>query len=139
MEKQRTVAALRLFSRTVTDRVGALSDSFLGRGRPLGVSRILWEIGAEGAEVRDLRLRLGLDSGYMSRVLRALQREGLVVVGPSRSDARARSVRLTASGRKERAELDRRAERAARDLIEPLTDAQRGKLFVAMADIERLL
>src|SRR5918911_2660139 len=79
---------VRSFNRTVTERIGALQDEYLARGRPLGASRVLWEIGAGGADVRALRARLGLDSGYLSRLLRALERERLVSVGSDRSDRR---------------------------------------------------
>ena len=92
---------VRSFNRTVTERVGALNDDFLGRGRALGEARVLWEIGRGDGEVRALRQRLHLDSGYMSRVLRALERDGLVVVGPGEHDGRVRSARLTAKGRAE--------------------------------------
>src|ERR671928_1714933 len=97
------VAQLRRFNRTVTQRVGALQEGFLARGRPLGHSRLLWEIGADGTDVRALRARLGLDSGYVSRVLRALEDEGLVQVAPSAVDGRVRVARLTAAGEREQA------------------------------------
>ena len=74
---------MRRFNRVVTQRAGALDDAFLARGRPLGQARVLWEIGPEGADIRTLRNRLGLDSGYLSRVLAALAADGLVVVRPS--------------------------------------------------------
>jgi DNA-binding MarR family transcriptional regulator len=67
---------VRRFSRAVSQRIGALNDSFLDRGRPLGEARLLYEIGRKGADVRDLRARLGLDSGYLSRLLRSLERKG---------------------------------------------------------------
>ena len=91
------VARVRRFNRTVTQRVGALSDHFLSTGRPLGVSRLLWEIGTEGGEVVMLRSRLGLDSGQMSRMLRSLESEGLVTVTPSGADARVRVCLLYTS------------------------------------------
>ena len=69
------VAQVRRFNRTVTQRVGALQDEFLGRGRSLGASRVLWEIGPDGRDVRALRAALGLDSGYLSRLLRSLEAE----------------------------------------------------------------
>ena len=53
------IERVRSFNRTVTERVGALNDHFLGRDLPLGEARLLWEIGLEGAEVRVLRRRLG--------------------------------------------------------------------------------
>src|SRR2546423_14544356 len=70
------IAQVRRFNRLVTQRVGALDDHFLGRDRPLGESRVLFEIGAAGADLRDLRSRLGLDSGYLSRVIRSLESAG---------------------------------------------------------------
>jgi DNA-binding MarR family transcriptional regulator len=133
------VEQVRAFNRTVAERIGALTDEFLGRGRPMGESRTLWEIGPEGAEVREMRSRLGLDSGYASRVLRSLERQGLVKVEPSDRDRRVRMIRLTKAGRAERAELDRRAEDVARSFLRPLNPAQREKLLVAIADVERLL
>src|SRR5947208_9938454 len=97
------VEQVRRFNRTVTQRVGALTDRFLARDRPLGESRVLWEIGAEGCDVRALRARLDLDSGYLSRVLRSLEAAGLVTVVPSESDRRVRTARLTPAGLAERA------------------------------------
>lgn len=133
------VAQVRSFNRTVAERVGALTDRFLGRDRPMGESRALWEIGSEGVEVRALRDRLGLDSGYASRVLRALERQRLVSVTVGEGDRRVREVRLTERGLKERAELDRRADEVAQGLLDPLSDRQRARLIEAMTDVERLL
>ena len=93
------VGQVRRFNRTVTQRVGALDDAFLGRGRPLGQARLLWEIGPDGADVRELRAGLDLDSGYVSRTLQSLAAAGLVSVQPSHDDARVRTARLTAAGR----------------------------------------
>jgi DNA-binding MarR family transcriptional regulator/N-acetylglutamate synthase-like GNAT family acetyltransferase len=133
------VATVRSFNRTVTQRVGALDDRYLDRRRPLGESRLLWEIGESGCEVRLLRARLGLDSGYVSRLLRRLEAAGLVTVGPGNTDGRVRLARLTPSGRAERDVLDRRSDELARSMLEPLTDSQRQRLVTAMADVERLL
>jgi DNA-binding MarR family transcriptional regulator/ribosomal protein S18 acetylase RimI-like enzyme len=133
------VASVRSFNRTVTARVGALQDEYLARGRPLGASRVLWEIGEGATDVRSLRARLDLDSGYLSRLLRSLERDGLVVVGADRSDKRVRCVRLTARGRAEHALLDRRSDELARSLLEPLRVADRERLVEAMGVVERLL
>ena len=111
---------VRRFNRTVTQRVGALDDTFLSRDRPLGQARLLWEIGADGSDVRGLRSRLDLDSGYLSRLLRSLEGDGMVVVEPSHADARVRTARLTSRGLAERAELDRRADDAAAAILQPL-------------------
>jgi DNA-binding MarR family transcriptional regulator/GNAT superfamily N-acetyltransferase len=133
------VDRVRSFNRTVTRRVGALNDRFLARNRPLGQSRLLWEIGTEGCEVRSLRSRLDLDSGHTSRLLRALENAGLVTVGPSAYDRRIRVARLTPAGLSERALLDKRSDDMAASILAPLDPGQRNKLVVAMRTVERLL
>ncbi len=133
------VDQVRRFNRTVTQRVGALDDAFLARGRPLGQARLLWEIGAGGSEVRTLRARLDLDSGYLSRLLRALEADGLVTVGVDSEDGRVRTARLTPAGLVERAELDRRADERAASILRPLGPRQRDRLVAAMTEVERLL
>src|SRR3954470_211256 len=100
---------------------------------------MLWEIGADGCDVRILRTRLGLDSGYVSRLLRSLEGAGLVTVTASPRDARVRTARLTKKGRTERALLDRRSDALAESMLEPLTDDERRRLVSAMAEVERLL
>ena len=135
----RSVAQVRGFNRTVAARIGTVGDGFLGRNRPYGESRILWEIGRKGAEVRELRSRLDLDSGYLSRVLRSLQQAGLINVKTSDRDGRVRLVELTRAGRAECAELDRRSDRVAWGILEPLSSAQRGRLLSAMNEVEKLL
>ena len=72
------IGRVRSFNRVVTRRIGVLQDEYLARGRPLGASRALWEIGAGETNLRALRTRLELDSGYLSRLVAALEREGLV-------------------------------------------------------------
>jgi len=119
--------------------VGALSDHFLSTARPLGVSRLLWEIGTEGGEVVTLRSRLGVDSGQMSRMLRALEADGLVTVTASEADARVRVARLTETGLAERAILDERSDELAASILDPLDDEQRAELVGAMRTVERLI
>jgi DNA-binding MarR family transcriptional regulator len=136
---QSMVSEVRRFNRVVTQRVGALRDHFLSRSRPLGEARLLWEIGDEGRDVRWLRSRLDLDSGYLSRLMRSLEAAGLLTVEPSEHDRRVRTVRLTAAGRLERAAVDQHGDEVARSLLEPLGDEQRGRLVTAMREVERLL
>jgi len=130
---------VRRFNRTVTQRIGVLDESYLDRGRPLGEARVLFEIGPKGAELRVLREKLGLDSGYMSRLLRALEREGLVRTQAGAADARVRRVTLTAKGKREHAEYDRRSDGFAESLLGPLAPVQRARLVAAMAEVERLM
>nr|WP_030726278.1 helix-turn-helix domain-containing GNAT family N-acetyltransferase [Streptomyces sp. NRRL F-2890] len=133
------IEQVRRFNRTITERVGVLHDHYLGRDRPIGEARLLWEIGERGSDVRRLRERLGLDSGYVSRLLRALETAGLVTVEPLPSDKRVRTVRLTGAGRTELDELDRRSDEMAGSLLEPLNTSQRARLVSALAEAERLL
>jgi DNA-binding MarR family transcriptional regulator/GNAT superfamily N-acetyltransferase len=133
------VEQVRRFNRLVAQRVGALSERFLSRDRPMAEARLLWEIGCEGNEVRELRSRLGLDSGYVSRLLRTLEEDGLVEVVPSPADRRVRTVRLTASGLAEWEVLDRRSDQLAESFLTPLGNRQRERLLNAMGEVERLL
>jgi DNA-binding MarR family transcriptional regulator/GNAT superfamily N-acetyltransferase len=133
------IGQVRRFNRTVTERIGVLTDRFMGRERPLGEARILWEIGPDGCELGLLRARLGLDSGYLSRLMRSLESGGLIEVRANPSDRRARLVELTETGRRERAILDERSNEFAASLLEPLSPAQRERLVVAMGQVERLL
>lgn len=136
---ERQIEQVRSFNRSVTRRIGALSDDFLGRGRPLAESRLLFEIGRDGADVRDLRARLSLDSGYLSRLLRGLEAQGLAKSQPAPDDARARRAVLTPKGRREFDALDRLSVDYASSLLSPLGDAQRERLTRAMAEVERLM
>jgi DNA-binding MarR family transcriptional regulator/ribosomal protein S18 acetylase RimI-like enzyme len=133
------VAQVRRFNRLVAQRVGALNDRFLARDRPMAEARVLWEIGREGSEVRELRSRLELDSGHASRLLRALEADGLVEVVPSAADRRVRRAQLTPAGLDERDVLDRRSDELAAVFLAPLNPRQRDRLVSAMGEVERLL
>ena len=133
------IDTVRAFNRTVTSRIGALQDHYLGSDRSLGSSRVLWEVPDDGVDVRAIRERLELDSGYLSRLLRSLEREGLVTVVGSAGDSRVRTVLPTPVGRAERAELGRRSDELAASVLAPLSDGQRGRLVDAMGTVTRLL
>lgn len=136
------VDRVRGFNRAVTQRVGALNDRYLARDRPLGEARVLWQIGEDGddgCDVRRLRSLLDLDSGYLSRLLRSLEADGLVAVDRSDDDKRVRTARLTAAGAKERKVLDDRSDALARSLLAPLSPSRQERLVTAMGEVERLL
>jgi DNA-binding MarR family transcriptional regulator/ribosomal protein S18 acetylase RimI-like enzyme len=136
---QTSVARVRSFNRAVSERIGALDETYLDRGRPLGETRLLWEIGAGGAEVRELRARLAIDAGYASRLLRSLQERGLAAVEADPADRRVRRARLTPRGLRERAELDRLSDELVTGMFEPLAEGQRRRLLAAMSEVERLI
>jgi DNA-binding MarR family transcriptional regulator/GNAT superfamily N-acetyltransferase len=135
-----TIPTIRSFHRTVTQRIGALNSHYLGRDRPLVESRLLFEIGTEGAAVRELRARLGLDSGYVSRMLRALERKGLVrTIRLEGDDGRVRVARLTKAGKAELQELNELSDELAQSILTPLSPEQSRTLVAAMVEVERLL
>lgn len=130
---------VRRFNRAVTLRTGALGESYLGRGRPLGQARLLFEIGPDGSDITSLRESLGLDSGYASRLLKSLETEGLVAIQRDSGDKRRRLVTLTAQGRAERAAYDALSDGLAESLLDTLGPSQRQRLVNAMAEVETLL
>jgi DNA-binding MarR family transcriptional regulator/ribosomal protein S18 acetylase RimI-like enzyme len=136
---RREIDGVRRFSRELTRRLGVLTDSFLGRGRALSEARVLYETGSRGAQVRDLRRRLELDSGYLSRLLRSLERQGLVRLGEARDDARATTVKPTRKGLAELKALDQLSDQYATSVLEPLSDSQRERLVASMSEVERLM
>ena len=105
------VAALRRFNRYFTRRIGVLDDHYLGQDRPLGEARLLFEISGftAGASLRELRTRLGLDAGYLSRMAKALEAQGMVRLSVHPDDNRLRMIELTPAGRVEVKEQNRRA------------------------------
>jgi DNA-binding MarR family transcriptional regulator/GNAT superfamily N-acetyltransferase len=134
-----TIERIRSFNRTVAQRLGMLNERYLGRDRPYVESRVLFEIGADGATVRELRERLALDSGFLSRVLRTLERKGLAATEPSAADRRVRCVRLSRAGRSELRRLDTLSDRLAQSLVAPLSAPQAQRLVAAMDEVDRLL
>jgi DNA-binding MarR family transcriptional regulator/GNAT superfamily N-acetyltransferase len=136
--RQEQVASIRRFNRVLTLRVGALDQSYLRRGRPLGEARVLFEL-AHAADLRDLRAKLGLDSGYLSRLLRSLEKQQLIVVSGHAADARVRRARLTAKGRAEYRAYEKLSDALAHAILEPLEEHERAELTSAMRRVERLI
>jgi|SRR6185437_730020 len=135
----REIEQIRSFNRTVTRRLGVLNERYLGRDRPLVESRLLFEIGTSGASVRELRARLGLDSGFSSRLLRALERRKLVRTETSGADGRIRIAYLTRAGLAELERLNSLSDDLARSMLAPLEGEQAQRLVTAMTEVDRLL
>jgi DNA-binding MarR family transcriptional regulator/GNAT superfamily N-acetyltransferase len=130
------VRQIRSFTRVVTQIVRALEASYLDQGRPLRKARLLFEISRNGSDARRLREGLGLDSGYLSRLVRSLGAQGLVEVC---GDRRLRRVALTEKGLAELAAYESLSDRLASSILAPLAAGQRCRLVAAMAEVERLL
>jgi DNA-binding MarR family transcriptional regulator/GNAT superfamily N-acetyltransferase len=133
------IQQVRRFNRVVTQRTGALEESYLRRGRPLGEARLIFEVGVNGADVRTLRERLRLNSGYLSRLLRSLEAQGLILVHHQAGDGRRRCVSLTSKGQAEFAAYEALSDEIAKSLLSPLSAAQRDRLLAAMAEVEGLI
>ncbi len=131
--------SVRRFNRLVTRRVGALEVDYLRRGRPLAEARLIFEVGPEGADVKALRSKLGLDSGYLSRLLQSLRAQGLIAIVKGEEDKRRRRVSLTRKGTTERAAYDQLSDRLAASMMAPLSVSEQRRLLAAMGEVERLI
>ncbi|WP_373051306.1 MarR family winged helix-turn-helix transcriptional regulator, partial [Thalassovita aquimarina] len=115
---QDPVARIRRFNRAVTRETGALDQSFLGRGRPLGPARVLHAIGPDGTDLEAIRDYLDLEKALLSRLLKSLQEEGLLELDRDPADGRRRIARLTEKGRAEQAAYNALSDDRARALLE---------------------
>jgi DNA-binding MarR family transcriptional regulator len=124
------IKRVRRFNRSVTAAVGALDESFLGRGRPLGSARVINAIGQGRTDVAVLREYLGVETSLMSRLLRGLEDEGLVETVVSTQDARRRVVHLTRAGASEFRAYERLSNAQAKAMI--ASHARPDELLAAM-------
>jgi len=134
------VDAVRRFNRLYTRRIGALRAGLLDSPFSLAEARLLYELAhRERPAAAELARDLGLDAGYLSRLLRGLERRRLISRERSRSDARQSLLSLTAAGRRTFATLDTRSNAEVRAMLGKLSDAGQRRLVEAMRDVERLL
>ncbi|HTK46558.1 MAG TPA: helix-turn-helix domain-containing GNAT family N-acetyltransferase [Gemmatimonadaceae bacterium] len=134
------IAAIRRFNRFYTRLVGALDEGHLHSPFTLAEVRLLFELSRrESPTASELAADLGLDPGYLSRLLRTLQRRRLVSRSRSAHDARASHLTLTATGRAAFRGLDRRANAEVARLLASLDDRAQRRLVDAMATVARLL
>ena len=135
-----STADVRRFNRFYTRRIGVLDERHADTRFNLAESRVLWELAhRDRTTATELARDLGLDAGYLSRLLRGFKERKLVRAERTDADARRLHLTLTAAGRKAFAPLDRHAEHATGELLAPLDSAGRRGLTGAMATIERLL
>ena len=133
------VEAVRAFNRFYTRRVGVL-DPYLGSDLSLTEVRVLYELAhRERPTAGELGRDLGLDAGYLSRILRRFETRGWVGRAPSSTDRRQTLLRLAAAGRRAFEPLQQRSRSEAAELLEPLAPAQRQELLDAMAQMQRVL
>jgi DNA-binding MarR family transcriptional regulator/GNAT superfamily N-acetyltransferase len=137
---QSAIDEVRAFNRFYTRVLGLLRPDLAGSGFGLTEARVLFEVAhAETLEVSDLRRRLDLDAGYLSRMLSRLTAGDLVVRDQSAGDARRQVVRLTSQGKAAFADLDELQATAIDELLMPLDAQRRADLVSAMGRIRRTL
>ncbi|MGJ7563920.1 bifunctional helix-turn-helix transcriptional regulator/GNAT family N-acetyltransferase [Variovorax sp. GB1R11] len=133
------VKAIRQFNRFYTRRIGAL-DPYLGSPMSLTDVRVLYELAhRETAVASEISRDLGLDAGYMSRILRRFEAEGWLTRAPHARDARQSVLCLTESGHAAFAPLQQKSREEAAALLAPLAPAQRQQLVQAMGTMQSLL
>jgi len=134
------VEAIRKFNRFYTRRIGVLHEGLLESPYSLAEVRVLYELAHRpGVTARDLARDLGLDAGYLSRILQGFSRRGLVRRETSETDGRERRLSLTTEGRRAFAPLDRRSAKEVSAMLAPLSESAKERLTGSMTAIERIL
>jgi DNA-binding MarR family transcriptional regulator/GNAT superfamily N-acetyltransferase len=134
------VASVRRFSRFYTRRIGVLHEGLLGSPLSLTEGRVIWELAQrETATAAELAAELGLDAGYLSRILGGFERRGLIDRRPSKRDGRQSDIALTEAGRSLYAAIDRRSREEVAALLGELDDTDQARLVAALETAERLL
>ena len=134
------IQAVRRFNRLYTRRIGVLEEDWLQSPFSLTEGRVLFEIAHQPRiTASTLREALGLDAGYLSRMLRSFRRRGLVSRAPSASDARQQLLTLTPKGRKAFSAINAASQREIGKMLRPLVADRRTQLVAAMDTIEALL
>jgi len=136
----RHVENVRRFNRFYTRQIGVLNGGFLQSSFSLTEVRVLYEIAhRERTAASEIIRDLGIDAGYLSRILRAFHRKGLVAKRTSSDDRRQIDLTLTVKGRREFGKLEMRQRVEVARMLQPLGPKHRLRLLHAMGSIERLL
>jgi DNA-binding MarR family transcriptional regulator len=134
------IAAVRRFSRFYTRQLGLLGEALLKSDFSLTEARVLYELAhREAPTATDLCRDLGLDAGYLSRMLKTFDQRGLITRSTSPRDARQTLLALTLTGQAAFAPLDRASQQDVRAMIGGLTPADAAELVAAIRTVEHLL
>jgi DNA-binding MarR family transcriptional regulator/N-acetylglutamate synthase-like GNAT family acetyltransferase len=134
------VASVRRFSRFYTRRMGVLQEALLGSAFTLPEARIIYEIAVrERTTASDLVADLGLDAGYVSRLIKSLEERGFIARRPLETDARQYLLDLTPLGRRAFGEINQRSDQEVQKLLAPLGARDRARLVAALSTAEALL
>jgi DNA-binding MarR family transcriptional regulator/GNAT superfamily N-acetyltransferase len=134
------IAAFRRFNRFYTQKIGVLESGYLQSPFSLAEARVLYELGQRGeTTASEISASLGLDMGYLSRILAKLQGQQLIRRAPAEQDGRQRLIQITPKGKKAVSALDSRSEQQAGSLLAGLTDPQKTGVLQAMSQIQSAL
>jgi DNA-binding MarR family transcriptional regulator/GNAT superfamily N-acetyltransferase len=134
------VSAVRAFNRFYTRKLGVLDQQLLQSPFSLSEARVLYELAhRSGGSAKEIGATLGLDPGYLSRIVQSFDEKGLITRTPLPSDRRQQRIGLTAKGRQAFAKLDRSSESEIAAMLDPLDEPARGRLIGAMGTIEQIL
>jgi DNA-binding MarR family transcriptional regulator/N-acetylglutamate synthase-like GNAT family acetyltransferase len=134
------IAALRRFNRFYTQKIGVLESGYLQSPFSLAEARVLYELAQhQESTASEISCRLGLDTGYLSRILAKLQGQELIRRSPAEQDGRQRLIQLTSKGRKAASGLDTQSQRQAGSLLDQLADPKQAGVIQAMNQIQSAL
>jgi DNA-binding MarR family transcriptional regulator/GNAT superfamily N-acetyltransferase len=137
---ERRIAAVRRFTRFYTRQIGVLREGLHASPFSLTQARVLYELANRAAPTAaEIARDLGLDTGYLSRLLRSFSQRGLLVRTPSEQDGRESHLALTAAGQEAFAPLDRGSHDEVAAMLAPLSEGAQARLIDAMATVEELL
>jgi DNA-binding MarR family transcriptional regulator/GNAT superfamily N-acetyltransferase len=139
-ESSREISAIRAFNRFYTHKLGVFDQHFMKSPFSLSEGRVLYELAhRDDLAAKQIGIELGLDAGYLSRLIQNFDEKGLITRQPLPSDRRQYRLSLTAKGRQAFAKLDRSSDDQVIAMIEGLADDDRRRLVAAMATIQHLL
>src|SRR4051812_18429893 len=134
------IVAVRRFNRFYTRRIGVLQGGLLASPYSLTEVRVMYELAHRGKPTAsELGAELGLDAGYLSRILRRFRKEGLIASAGSKDDARRTHLWLSAKGRRTFAPLERRTKDEVGAMLSRLPPGSQGRVVEAMRSVEALL
>ena len=139
---EQRIASVRAFNRFYTKQIGALNEGLLRSEFSLSEVRVLYELaqaGERGITAKQLIQELGLDAGYLSRMVKKFHAQGLLTKQVNENDQREVALSLTAAGRRAFAPLDRASSEEVQQMLERLPDFEQKKLVAAMGTIRELL
>lgn len=135
-----TVAAFRKFNRAYTRFLGTLNERYLHTAYSLAEGRVLFELATRSnPQAKEIAEELGLDAGYLSRILTKFENAGLATRKTAKDDKRAANLRLTDRGRAAIRTLNLRADKQAQAMLDKLSPEQRAQFTCALQTVEQIV